>query len=396
MRHALIIHPSFFIIHYSLSKKEIEIYLKNGIYPLIENYFGSKSDCEIVLDWLQREHPDVQIYTTSIDERLNEIIYKVKDSKKSLDIFTKSFIVFNNLLDIFKIWEGGLAIHGGIIAGIIFIFFYTRKHDISLLGILDVFAPALVLGQAIGRWGNFMNNEAYGPITSLEFLKNLHLPKFIIDGMFIDGNYHHPTFLYESFFNLIYFSSKITYYIAICLTIPIIFYIEPILNLWLGQIPENSPIFIRIILIQIIIRSFHEPIDLIFKSSGNIKQYQIISIIISIIGLIVIYFVMKNGTPIYAVFVGLCIMELIEYISILLLSQKEGLSIYSYLKKVTIPTSIVSIIILLLSYLTYIYIPSNLFIIGLIIIGIACITSIVFVGFTPKERKSIYSLIRKK
>lgn len=200
----------------------------------------------------------------------------------------------------------------------------------------------------------------------------------------------------ESFFYLIYFSSKITYYIAICLTIPIIFYIEPILNLWLGQIPENSPIFIRIILIQIIIRSFHEPIDLIFKSSGNIKQYQIISIIISIIGLIVIYLVMKNGTPIYAVFVGLCIMELIEYISILLLSQKEGLSIYSYLKKVTIPTSIVSIIILLLSYLTYIYIPSNLFIIGLIIIGIACITSIVFVGFTPKERKSIYSLIRKK
>lgn len=198
------------------------------------------------------------------------------------------------------------------------------------------------------------------------------------------------------FFNLIYFSSKITYYISICLTIPIIFYIEPILNLWLGQIPENSSIFIRIILIQIIIRSFHEPIDLIFKSSGNIKYYQLTSVIITIIGLISIYFVMKNNAPIYAVFVGLCIMELIEYILILLLSQKEGLNIFSYLKKVTVPTSVVTIIIILLSYATHLYIPSNLFIIGLIIIGIICIISILLVGLTAKERKSIYSLIRKK
>ena len=89
-------------------------------------------------------------------------------------------------------------------------------------------------------------------------------------------------------------------------------------------------------------------------------------------------------------------MELIEYILILLLSQKEGLNIFSYLKKVTVPTSAVTIIIILLSYATHLYIPSNLFIIGLIIIGIICIISILLVGLTAKERKSIYSLIRKK
>ena len=64
---------------------------------------------------------------------------------------------------------------------------------------------ALILGQAIGRWGNFMNGEAYGPVTSLSFLERIHLPQFIIDGMLIGGNYHHPTFLYESIWCLIGF-----------------------------------------------------------------------------------------------------------------------------------------------------------------------------------------------
>ena len=57
---------------------------------------------------------------------------------------------------------------------------------------------SLIFGQTIGRWGNFMNSEAYGPVTTLSFLESLHLPQFIIDGMYINGAYHQPTFLYES------------------------------------------------------------------------------------------------------------------------------------------------------------------------------------------------------
>lgn len=111
----------------------------------------------------------------------------------------------NNPIDIIKIWEGGLAIHGGVIAGIIFIYFYTKKKKLEFLKLLDIFAPSLVLGQAIGRWGNFFNGEAYGPITTFENLKNLHIPRFIIDGMYIGGNYHVPTFFYESIGCLIIF-----------------------------------------------------------------------------------------------------------------------------------------------------------------------------------------------
>lgn len=108
-------------------------------------------------------------------------------------------------LDIFKVWEGGLAIHGGIIAGATYLIFATKKRNINLLEFLDIITPALVLGQAIGRWGNFFNQEAFGPATTLDTLKNFHIPKFVIDGMYIDGAYHHPTFFYESIGCLIIF-----------------------------------------------------------------------------------------------------------------------------------------------------------------------------------------------
>ena len=119
-------------------------------------------------------------------------------------IFNMDYYLYN-LLDIIKIWEGGLAIHGGVIAGIIFTYFFCKKKKLDLLQLLDIMAPALVLGQAIGRWGNFFNSEAYGPSTTLKVLKGLHVPKFIIDGMYIDGAYHHPTFFYESIWCLIIF-----------------------------------------------------------------------------------------------------------------------------------------------------------------------------------------------
>ena len=95
--------------------------------------------------------------------------------------------------------------HGGIIATLIFLIIYTKKKKINLLLLLDVLAPAIIIAQTIGRWGNFFNQEAYGRIVSLEFLEGLHLPKFIIDNMYIGGYYREPTFLYESVFSLIGF-----------------------------------------------------------------------------------------------------------------------------------------------------------------------------------------------
>ena len=111
----------------------------------------------------------------------------------------------NDLLSIFKIWEGGLAIYGGIIASVVYTAYYCHKKSKPFIEVLDIFVASLILGQAIGRWGNFFNGEAYGPATTLSFLQSIHLPQFIIDGMNINGVYHQPLFLYESILCLIGF-----------------------------------------------------------------------------------------------------------------------------------------------------------------------------------------------
>ena len=121
------------------------------------------------------------------------------------------YVIFNfslfkdNLLDIFKVWEGGLAIYGAVIACIIFIISYCKKKEKNILLTLDTLAPYLILGQAIGRWGNFINKEAHGALTTYEYLKSMHLPNFIIEGMYINGAYYIPTFLYESIWCLLGF-----------------------------------------------------------------------------------------------------------------------------------------------------------------------------------------------
>jgi len=111
----------------------------------------------------------------------------------------------NNLSEIFMVWRGGLAIHGGIIGACLAIYFCTKKYKMSYLEVLDICAPALLIGQVIGRWGNFFNGEAHGGIVSRVFLERIHIPQFIIEGMNIGGLYYHPTFLYESVLNLICF-----------------------------------------------------------------------------------------------------------------------------------------------------------------------------------------------
>ncbi|MFE7060594.1 prolipoprotein diacylglyceryl transferase [Sutcliffiella sp. NPDC057660] len=107
--------------------------------------------------------------------------------------------------EIIKIWEGGLAIHGGLIGAIATGVVFAKVRGISFWKLADIGAPSIILGQAIGRWGNFMNQEAHGGEVTRGFLEGLHLPQFIIDQMYINGTYYHPTFLYESIWNFVGF-----------------------------------------------------------------------------------------------------------------------------------------------------------------------------------------------
>lgn len=146
-----------------------------------------------------------------------------------------------DIIKIISISDGGLAIHGGFITAFICAYFYTKKRGISFLGAFDLMVPGFLIAQAFGRWGNFFNQEAHGgmiggvdasgnPLQTLdqqrEFLTGtLHLPKFITNNMLmaegegfhvpnlttvlesdtIRAAYYHPTFLYESVWNVIGF-----------------------------------------------------------------------------------------------------------------------------------------------------------------------------------------------
>ncbi len=121
------------------------------------------------------------------------------------------YVIFNwdyfssNLSEIYQIWNGGLAIHGGIIAGVITMALYTKKYKAKLPRYIDFIVPSLSLAQAIARWGNFFNSEAHGAATTAAHLKKMFVPDFVINGMLIDGIYYTPTFFYESILCLVLF-----------------------------------------------------------------------------------------------------------------------------------------------------------------------------------------------
>jgi phosphatidylglycerol:prolipoprotein diacylglycerol transferase len=109
---------------------------------------------------------------------------------------------------IIAIWEGGIAIHGAILGGTLATIIFAKLKQISFWQLADLVAPSLILGQAIGRWGNFFNSEAFGRPTDLPW--KLYIPLANRPPALANFEYFHPTFLYESLWNLIVFALLIT------------------------------------------------------------------------------------------------------------------------------------------------------------------------------------------
>jgi len=143
----------------------------------------------------------------ALDDILDFVIYTLPFWLLGARLY---YVIFNfpyylaNPAEIFAIWHGGLAIYGGLLTGIVCLFIFCKKRHLSFFKFLDILAPSVLLAQVLGRWGNFINKEAYGAATTKSFLHStLHLPSFIVEGMKIDGTYYQPTFLYESLWNLL-------------------------------------------------------------------------------------------------------------------------------------------------------------------------------------------------
>lgn len=183
------------------------------------------------------------------------------------------YVIFNwtlyrgDPLSIFKIWEGGLAIHGGLIFGFLTMMLYCRRYHVRLFKMTDMATISVLLAQAIGRWGNFFNGEAHGLETTRANLQNLHIPYVIIEGMQINGHYYHPTFLYESLWCL--------------LGVIILFIVRHYKYLKVGQL---TCIYLMWYSFG---RFFIESLRTDSLMLGGFKVAQIVSVILFVIGLLV-------------------------------------------------------------------------------------------------------------
>ena len=140
-----------------------------------------------------------------LDVGLFTVIFGVVGARLYYVLTTLDVHEYNNFIDVIAVWEGGLAIYGGIIAGTAAIIFTSLYKKINPFKVTDTIAPGVGLAQAIGRWGNFMNGEAYG----YEVAENSFLYRFrmglISDYTGSEMKYYHPTFLYESLWNILGF-----------------------------------------------------------------------------------------------------------------------------------------------------------------------------------------------
>ncbi len=169
----------------------------------------------------------------------------------------------NNPGDILAIWKGGIAIHGAILGGTIAALIFAKFKKVSIWQLADLVVPSLALGQAIGRWGNFFNSEAFGRPTDLPWKLYIPLASRPID--YANFEYFHPTFLYESLWNLLVFSL--------------------LLFIFFRSLKSNSPIKIGTLTLFYLItysigRFFVEGLRTDSLMAGQLRTAQIVSLIL--------------------------------------------------------------------------------------------------------------------
>ncbi|TFB24351.1 prolipoprotein diacylglyceryl transferase [Filobacillus milosensis] len=185
---------------------------------------------------------------------------------------------YDSFLEIIDIREGGLAIHGALIASVLVAYIYAKRKNVSFWKVADIAAPSILIGQMLGRWGNFMNQEAYGGPVSESTYQNVlqYLPDWIMNQMCVDGVYHHPTFLYESMWSL--------------LGIALLLFLRYKVN------PRRGVIFLSYVMWYSFGRFFIEAMrtDSLYIVPG-LRTAQVISILLILGSLIVLYYRHKIG-----------------------------------------------------------------------------------------------------
>jgi phosphatidylglycerol:prolipoprotein diacylglycerol transferase len=193
------------------------------------------------------------------------------------DIFLELPFYISNPWQTIKIWEGGLAIHGGIIAGLLILYFFSKYKKLKFWKLTAILTPALALGQAIGRFGNYFNQELFGRPTNLPwkiFIEKVNRPE-----LFKEFTFFHPTFLYES------------------LGLIVIFIVLMILINKLKLIKKNNIVIVSIYMLLYSILRFSLEFIKIDRTPEflSLRWPQVMSLILIIISIVLFFYAKKNG-----------------------------------------------------------------------------------------------------
>ena len=155
------------------------------------------------IDYKKSKYTDIDFLETLIVYSLffgvigSRLWYCAFDYSRSISFY------ISNPVEIIKVWNGGLAIQGGLVGGALFAYFYCRNNKYPFLKMLDIVMPNILIAQAFGRWGNYINKECFGPVVDETYYDGIL--SFLKEGMYIQGNYYEPMFFYESMLCLLGF-----------------------------------------------------------------------------------------------------------------------------------------------------------------------------------------------
>lgn len=203
---------------------------------------------------------------------------------------------------------------------------------------------------------------------------------------------------YDKAIGFAHISSKLYFTIQMMLVIFVTFLAERLIQLWLGQIPEYVIVFLDLVMIQMLVRSLHMPIDFLFAGEGNIKYYQLYEGIILALPVPMTYVFLKAGLPYYSAFVSLIICEVLHITGIALLARKIcHLHLRAYFKEVIVPVLICILIYGVMFYLNTRIIDNLMLVITNVIVSMFIISALMyFVGFSNDEKKALLSVIKKR
>lgn len=188
---------------------------------------------------------------------------------------------YTNFWDVFKIWEGGLGFYGGLIGGAIAVMTYCLIYKKNFLALIDIIAPSMICAQALGRWGNFFNQEAYGMAVENPSLQWFPFAVYIDHCSMADCNcagfgWHYATFFYESLWNLVTFAILMT-------------------TLYYGKIQENGIIASQYLIFYGLGRMLIEGMRTDSLYLGSIRISQLLSFLFILLGFsMFLYFTFKN------------------------------------------------------------------------------------------------------